>query len=85
MSVNKGGKPLISDVREPLAVRPGASARQDSAYQRGGMAKRFLAFTPFGPAIRVALQGQAQVVVERGGDGVARIGPAVPGPPHLRG
>ena len=44
--VDEGGKQLIGDVREPLPVRPGASARQDSEYVRGGMANLFLAFEP---------------------------------------
>jgi hypothetical protein len=44
--VDEGGKQLIGDVREPLPVRPGSAARQDSEYTRGGMANLFLAFEP---------------------------------------
>lgn len=44
--VDEGGKQLIGDVREPLPVRPGSPAKQDSEYQRGGMANLFLAFEP---------------------------------------
>lgn len=36
--VDEGGKQLIGDVREPLPVRPGAPAKQDYKYERGGMA-----------------------------------------------
>jgi hypothetical protein len=44
--VDEGGKQLIGDVREPLPVRPGSPAKQDSEYQRGGMANLFMAFEP---------------------------------------
>lgn len=44
--VDEGGKQLIGDVREPLPVRPGSPAKQDSEYQRGGMANVFMAFEP---------------------------------------
>jgi hypothetical protein len=44
--VDEGGKQLIGDVREPLSVRPGSPAKQDSEYTRGGMANLFMAFQP---------------------------------------
>jgi len=44
--VDEGGKQLIGDVREPLAVRPGARARCDSEYTRGGVANLFMCFEP---------------------------------------
>lgn len=44
--VDEGGKQLIGDVREPLPVRPGSPAKQDSEYERGGMANLFMAFEP---------------------------------------
>ena len=44
--VDEGGKQLIGDVREPLPPRPGAPARYDSEYTRGGVANVFMAFEP---------------------------------------
>lgn len=44
--VDEGGKQLIGDVREPLPVRPGSPAKEDSVYERGGVANLFLAFEP---------------------------------------
>lgn len=44
--VDEGGKQLVGEVRAPLAVRPGSPAKQDSEYQRGGMANLFMAFEP---------------------------------------
>ncbi len=44
--VDEGGKQLIGDVREPLPVRVGSPAKQDSEYARGGVANLFLAFEP---------------------------------------
>jgi hypothetical protein len=44
--VDEGGKQLIGEVREPLPVRPGSPAKQDSEYQRDGMANLFMAFEP---------------------------------------
>ena len=44
--VDEGGKQFIGDVREPLPVRPGSPAKQDSEYARGGMANLFMAFEP---------------------------------------
>jgi hypothetical protein len=46
VGVDEGGKQLIGDVREPLPVRSGSPAKQDSEYQRGGMANLFMAFEP---------------------------------------
>ena len=53
--IDEGGKQLIGDVRPPLPVRPGSPAKQDSEYQRGGMANLFMAFEP--------LAGRRQVAV----------------------
>jgi DDE superfamily endonuclease len=53
--VDEGGKQLIGDVRQPLPVRPGSPAKQDSEYRRGGMANLFMAFEP--------LAGRRQVAV----------------------
>jgi transposase len=44
--VDEGGKQLIGDVREPLPVRPGSPAKQDSEYERHGTANLFMAFEP---------------------------------------
>jgi DDE superfamily endonuclease len=44
--VDEGGKQLVGDVREPLPVRPGSAAKQDSEYARHGTANLFLAFEP---------------------------------------
>lgn len=44
--VDEGGKQLIGDVREPLPVRPGSAAKQDSEYARRGTANLFMAFEP---------------------------------------
>jgi hypothetical protein len=46
VSVDEGGKQLVGDVREPLAVLPDASAKQDEEYARGGIANPFMAFEP---------------------------------------
>jgi hypothetical protein len=46
VGVDEGGQQLIGDVREPLPVRPGSPAKQDSEYKRGGMANLFMAFEP---------------------------------------
>ena len=53
VGVDEGGKQLIGDVRAPLPVRPGSPARQDSEYQRGGMANLFMAFEPLAGRRRV--------------------------------
>jgi hypothetical protein len=44
--VDEGGKQLIGDVRPPLPVRPGRSAKEDCEYIRGGVANMFMAFEP---------------------------------------
>jgi hypothetical protein len=44
--VDEGGKQLIGDVREPLPVRAGSPAKEDSEYVRNGVANLFLAFEP---------------------------------------
>jgi hypothetical protein len=44
--VDEGGKQLIGDVREPLPVRAGSPAKEDSEYERRGTANLFLAFEP---------------------------------------
>lgn len=51
--VDEGGKQLIGDVREPLPVRPGSPAKEDSEYRRGGVANLFLAFEPLAGHRRV--------------------------------
>ena len=43
---DEGGKQLIGDIREPLPVRPGSPAKEDSEYERHGTANLFLAFEP---------------------------------------
>jgi hypothetical protein len=44
--VDEGGKQLIGDIREPLPVRPGSPAKEDSEYARHGTANLFMAFEP---------------------------------------
>jgi transposase len=44
--VDEGGKPLVGEVREPLPVRPGSPAKEDSESERHGVANRFRAFEP---------------------------------------
>jgi len=44
--VDEGGKQLIGEVREPLPVRVGSPAKEDSAYERDGTANLFMAFEP---------------------------------------
>ena len=44
--VDEAGKQLVGDVREPLPVRPGSPAKEDSVYERGGVANLFMAFEP---------------------------------------
>ena len=44
--VDEGGKQLVGDVREPMPVRPGSAAKQDSEYARHGTANLFMAFEP---------------------------------------
>jgi hypothetical protein len=46
VGVDEGGKQLLGDVRAPLPLRPGSAAKQDSEYERGGMANLFMAFEP---------------------------------------
>lgn len=55
--VDEGGKQLIGEVREPLPVRPGSIAKEDSEYTRGGVANLFMAFEP--------LAGQRHVQVTK--------------------
>jgi len=43
---DEGGKQLIGDIREPLPVRVGSPAKEDSEYERHGTANLFLAFEP---------------------------------------
>jgi DDE superfamily endonuclease len=43
---DEGGKELHQHVRPPLSVGRGRSAREDTAYARGGMANLFLACAP---------------------------------------
>eukprot|EP01136_Pigoraptor_vietnamica_P034985 Opistho-1_new@99584 len=44
--VDEGGKQLVGDIREPLPVRPGSPAKEDSEYERAGTANLFMAFEP---------------------------------------
>lgn len=44
--VDEAGKQLIGEVREPLPVRAGRPAREDSEYVRHGTANLFMAFGP---------------------------------------
>ena len=44
--MDEAGKQLVGDVREPLPVRPGSPAKEDSVYERGGVANLFMAFEP---------------------------------------
>ena len=53
--VDEGGKQLIGDIREPLPVRPGSPAKEDSVYERGGMANLFMAFEPLAGTRHVAV------------------------------
>jgi len=53
--VDEGGKQLIGEVREPLPVRPGSPAKQDSEYKRGGVANLFMAFEPLAGERHVAV------------------------------
>jgi DDE superfamily endonuclease len=53
--VDEGGKQLIGDVREPLPTRPGSPAKQDSEYERGGVANLFMAFEPLAGRRHVAV------------------------------
>ena len=44
--VDEAGKQLIGDIREPLPVRAGSPAKEDSEYERHGTANLFMAFEP---------------------------------------
>lgn len=44
--MDEGGKQLIGDIRAPLPVRAGSPAKEDSEYQRNGIANLFMAFEP---------------------------------------
>ncbi len=46
--VDEAGKQLIGEVREPLPVRAGSPAREDSEYARHGTPNLFMAFEPLG-------------------------------------
>jgi hypothetical protein len=48
VGIDEGGKQLIGEVRPPLPVRPGSPAKEDSAYERNGIANLFMAFEPLG-------------------------------------
>ncbi len=50
-------KQLLADIREPLTVGPGYSARSDYEYQRNGVADLFMLFEP--------LQGKRYVQAEK--------------------
>ena len=44
--VDEAGKQLVGEVREPLPVRAGSPAKEDSEYERKGTANLFMAFEP---------------------------------------
>ena len=44
--IDEGGKQLIGDIRPPLPARPGSVAKQDSEYERHGVANLFMAVAP---------------------------------------
>jgi transposase len=44
--VDEAGKQLIGEIRPPLPVRVGSPAKEDSEYQRNGVANVFMAFEP---------------------------------------
>jgi hypothetical protein len=44
--VDEGGKQLVGDVRPPLPARPGSPPKEDSEYERHGVANLFLAVEP---------------------------------------
>jgi DDE superfamily endonuclease len=46
VAVDEGGKQLIGEVRPPLPVRPGDAAKEDSEYERNGVANLFVAVEP---------------------------------------
>ena len=46
--VDEAGKQLIGEVREPLPMRAGRPAKEDSEYVRHGTANLFMAFEPLG-------------------------------------
>src|SRR5262249_59872152 len=71
--VGRGGVDRVG-VRHPEPPHAGGALRGVGVV--GGTAS--------GGAVRVALDAQARVVAEWGGDGVKRAGAAVPGPAHRR-
>ena len=46
--VDEAGKQLVGDIRAPPPVRVGSPAKEDSEYERKGVANRFMAFEPLG-------------------------------------
>jgi hypothetical protein len=46
VAVDEGGKQLIGEVRPPLPVRPQSAAKEDSEYERNGVANLFVAVEP---------------------------------------
>jgi len=46
VGVDEKSRQLLSEVREPLAMKPGAPAREDFEYGRRGTANVFVAFEP---------------------------------------
>jgi hypothetical protein len=44
--LDEGGKQLLGEVRPPLPARPGSAAKEDSEYERNGVANLFLAVEP---------------------------------------
>jgi len=48
VGIDEGGKQLLGEVRPPLPARPGSPAKEDSEYERNGVANLFMAFEPLG-------------------------------------
>jgi hypothetical protein len=56
--VDEAGKQLIGDFREPLPVRVGSPAKEDSEYVRHGTANLFMAFEPLSGRRLVEVTGR---------------------------
>ena len=62
VAVDEGGKQLLGEVRPPLPVRPGAAAKQDSEYERNGVANLFMAVEPLAGRRLVEVTGRRTAV-----------------------
>ena len=60
--VDEAGKQLIGDVRQPLPVRAGSPAKEDSEYERRGTANLFMAFEPLAGRRRVEVTDRRTAV-----------------------